>query len=148
MHFLGKNIRYLRKRSLQKQDDLALLVDKGQTTIGNWENGVSEPCLDDLIILSNFFGIPIDTLLKTDLALSIRQMEESAGNDPEREGTVSVYDHEGVLSVVNEKTEDPLSPILEEIKTIREEIEVIKSRLSDSSKNRSPDPPVGRSGLS
>jgi transcriptional regulator with XRE-family HTH domain len=68
MHFLGKNLRHLRKQSARTQSEIASLIQKGQTTIGNWENGISEPSLNELLIISNYFDIPVDTLLKVDLA--------------------------------------------------------------------------------
>ena len=70
MHFLGKNLRHLRKQSSRTQSEIASLIQKGQTTIGNWENGISEPSLNELLIISNYFDIPVDTLLKIDLAES------------------------------------------------------------------------------
>src|ERR1700759_2043404 len=68
MHFLGKNLRNLRKQTSKTQSEIASLIQKGQTTIGNWENGISEPNLNELLIISNFFDIPLDTLVKVDLA--------------------------------------------------------------------------------
>ena len=68
MHFLGKNLRHLRKQTSKTQSEIASLIQKGQTTIGNWENGISEPNLNELLIISNYFDIPVDKLLKTDLS--------------------------------------------------------------------------------
>src|SRR5271156_1530289 len=68
MHYLGKNMRYLRKQLSKTQSEIASLIQKGQTTIGNWENGISEPSLNELLIISNYFDISVDTLLKFDLA--------------------------------------------------------------------------------
>lgn len=68
MNFLGKNIRYIRKQLSKTQSEIASLLKKGQTTIGNWENGISEPNLEELVVLSNYFDISLDTLIKTDLA--------------------------------------------------------------------------------
>lgn len=135
MHFLGKNLRYLRKKSSQNQDDIAFLVNKGQTTIGNWENGVSEPSLGDLLIISNYFGIPVDVLLKTDLtqqqapaAAAEKNRVPSGERIPSKEPLE--YDHgKEEISMVQESAEDRLFPILEEIRAIRSEIENIKSRL-------------------
>jgi transcriptional regulator with XRE-family HTH domain len=118
MHFLGKNIRHLRKRSSQNQDVLASLVNKGQTTIGNWENGVSEPNLSELLLISNYFGISIDSLLKTDLS--------RAEPDP----SPTPYDHQDEITMAQENYEDRLSPILAEIRAIRSEIERLKARQS------------------
>jgi transcriptional regulator with XRE-family HTH domain len=120
MHFLGKNLRYLRKQSSKTQSEIAALIKKGQTTVGNWENGISEPNLEELLIISNYFDIPLDTLLKADLAeMSLFQ----------RQGTSNVapYEHgEGDLSQVRE---DKWSYVLQEIKSLREEVERINARL-------------------
>ena len=120
MHFLGKNLRYLRKQSSKTQSEIAALIKKGQTTVGNWENGISEPNLEELLIISNYFDIPLDTLLKADLSeMSLFQ----------RQGTsnVSPYEHgEGDLSQVKE---DKWSYVLQEIKSLREEVERINARL-------------------
>jgi len=120
MHFLGKNLRYLRKQSSKTQSEIAALIKKGQTTVGNWENGISEPNLEELLIISNYFDIPLDTLLKADLSeMSLFQ----------RQGTSNVtpYEHgEGDLSQVRE---DKWSYVLQEIKSLREEVERINARL-------------------
>src|ERR1700749_792381 len=109
MHYLGKNMRYLRKQLSKTQSEIAALLKKGQTTIGNWENGISEPSLEELVILSNYFDITLDTLVKVDLSAAV---EPSGGrfHIPMR------YDHSAEsLSVVRDGG-DKLSFVLEEIK--------------------------------
>ena len=82
MNFLGKNIRLLRKQTSKTQSELASLIGKGQTTIGNWENGISEPSLDELLLLSNYFDISLDILIKVDLSQTNWKVEK--GEMPER----------------------------------------------------------------
>src|SRR6516225_8868528 len=111
MHFLGKNLRYLRKQSSKTQSEVAALIKKGQTTVGNWENGISEPNLEELLIISNYFDIPLDTLLKVDLSeVNIYQRQGIAG--------AASYDH----SDTEDQTikEDKLNYVLQEIKNLRE----------------------------
>lgn len=112
MHYLGKNIRYLRKQQSKTQSEIASLIKKGQTTIGNWENGISEPNLDELLILSNFFDIPLDSLIKIDLA---------ATNGPYRNAAAMSYDTTPEPSPI--VREDQLSYVLQEIKSLRDEME-------------------------
>ena len=115
-------MRYLRKQLSKTQSEIASLIKKGQTTIGNWENGISEPNLDELLIISNFFDIPLDTLIKVDLA---------EANSPLRNGPgITTYDHaaEPTLSEVRER-DDKLSYVLQEIKSLREEMERLHARL-------------------
>jgi transcriptional regulator with XRE-family HTH domain len=122
MHYLGKNMRYLRKQLSKTQSEIASLIKKGQTTIGNWENGISEPNLDELLIISNFFDIPLDTLVKIDLA---------EANTLHRPGTPNVvpYDHSPEISAQVRERDDRLSYVLQEIKSLREEMERLHARL-------------------
>jgi transcriptional regulator with XRE-family HTH domain len=122
MHYLGKNMRYLRKQLSKTQSEIASLIKKGQTTIGNWENGISEPNLDELLIISNFFDIPLDTLVKVDLA---------EVNTPHRTGTGTPipYDHSPETLLQVRERDDKLSYVLQEIKSLREEMERLYARL-------------------
>ena len=104
------------------QSEIASLIKKGQTTIGNWENGISEPNLDELLVISNFFDIPLDTLIKVDLAETIPGHRASGTN-------ASPYDHTAEPSPV--VREDKLTYVLQEIKTLREEMERLHARLPE-----------------
>ena len=122
MHFLGKNLRYLRKQSSKTQSEIASLIKKGQTTVGNWENGISEPNLEELLIISNYFDMSLDTLLKVDL---------SEVNGYHRQG-IQAYenaDHDPM-----QLKDDKLSYVLQEIKNLREEMERINARLPEEDK--------------
>ncbi|HEX3935849.1 MAG TPA: helix-turn-helix transcriptional regulator [Puia sp.] len=120
MHYLGKNMRYLRKQLSKTQSEIASLIKKGQTTIGNWENGISEPNLDELLIISNFFEIPLDTLVKVDLAET---------NTSHRPATPIPYDHSPETPAQVRERDDKLSYVLQEIKSLREEMERLHARL-------------------
>jgi|GEM_PF-6287898 len=72
-NFLPTNLVFLRKRYKVSQSQLASQVKKGQTTIGNWENDVTQPSVEDLLELKQFFIVSLDDLLETDL----RKIEES-----------------------------------------------------------------------
>jgi transcriptional regulator with XRE-family HTH domain len=122
MHYLGKNMRYLRKQLSKTQSEIAALIKKGQTTIGNWENGISEPNLDELLIISNFFDIPLDALVKMDLA------EANATHRQTSTGKVA-YDHSTEPQPEVWERDDKLSYVLQEIKTLREEMERLNARL-------------------
>src|SRR5579863_6618359 len=119
MHFLGKNLRHLRKQSSRTQSEIASLIQKGQTTIGNWENGISEPSLNELMIISNYFDIPLDTLLKVDLAETHVQSihRQAVGPKP--------YNHSEKESTVAEEPANSLAFVLKEIKDMQQKIEKI-----------------------
>lgn len=131
MHFLGKNLRYLRKQSGKTQSEVASLIHKGQTTIGNWENGISEPSLGELLIVSNYFAVPIDVLLKTDLAT------ENAQNIQRQRSGLRSYDFTPrELPIAGEQ--ESLSFVLEEIKNLKAEMEQLSARLSGEKKSGQP----------
>ena|SRR5579863_4631863 len=122
MHFLGKNLRHLRKQSSRTQSEIASLIQKGQTTIGNWENGISEPSLNELLIISNYFDISVDTLLKVDLA----------------ETQVAVSRPGGLLRAYLPNDKEPLKAeepgnsmayVLKEIRDMQQKIEQLTARL-------------------
>ena len=123
MHFLGKNLRFLRKQSSKTQSEIASLIQKGQTTIGNWENGISEPSLNELLIISNYFDISVDVLLRTDLAdgASHSGGRSSAGTHH--------YDHSPIESPVVREPEERMTFVLQEIRNIRSEMEHLYARL-------------------
>jgi phage repressor protein C with HTH and peptisase S24 domain len=67
MIYLGKNLKLLRQKKAINQQELAIQVNKGHTTIGNWEKGISEPNLSEILILSNYFEITPVQLVYLDL---------------------------------------------------------------------------------
>jgi transcriptional regulator with XRE-family HTH domain len=140
MNYLAKNIKLLRKHASKNQGDIGLLVDKGQTTIGNWENEKSEPNIEELLIISNFFDISIDLLLKVDLArtnyLSADLIKEE---DPPRpkDNTVK-YSHNEWESLVKEYDERILSHILLEVRSLRQEFNDSRDDRKSVHKNTQP----------
>ena len=121
MHFLGKNLRYLRKQSARTQSEIASLIQKGQTTIGNWENGISEPSLNELLIVSNYFDISIDTLLKVDLA--------EAQIPLSRPGIPRTYIPNDKEPLKAEEPANAMAFVLKEIKDMQQKIEQLNARL-------------------
>ncbi len=132
MHFLGKNIRYLRKQSSVTQSELASVIGKGQTTIGNWENGISEPSLEELLILTNYFDISLDLLVKIDLSKTNYQTEKKRKEGPSARRSPVRYDHTPPEMTTAGEQEEGLSYVLNEIKALREEVERISSLLPDA----------------
>jgi transcriptional regulator with XRE-family HTH domain len=121
MHFLGKNLRHLRKQSSRTQSEIASLIQKGQTTIGNWENGISEPSLNELLIISNYFDISVDILLKVDLA-------ETQG-PVSRPGIPRAYIPNDKEPLKVEEPGNAMAYVLKEIRDMQQKIEQLTSRL-------------------
>src|SRR5688500_10568206 len=67
MNYFAKNLTYCRKTFGITQSELAIRLEKSQSTVAGWENKISEPNVESLIKFSQIFGISIDHLTKTDL---------------------------------------------------------------------------------
>lgn len=54
----------VRKRSGMTQADLAEKLDVSRQAVSRWELGTAKPDFENLIAISDLFGVPIDYLLK------------------------------------------------------------------------------------
>lgn len=63
---LGENIKILRLKANYSQADLSSLIGVKRATLGAWEENRNEPSVEDLIKLSDCFGVFVDFLLKAD----------------------------------------------------------------------------------
>lgn len=67
MKFIHTNIRHLRTSKRCSQEQFAEELGWTRSIVGSYEEGRSEPSIERLIVLSNYFDIPIDILVKNDL---------------------------------------------------------------------------------
>ena len=63
---IGEKIQVLRKQSGLSQEQLGALVGVSRQAISKWELGESIPDVDNVVQLSNTFGVTTDFLLKND----------------------------------------------------------------------------------
>ena len=75
--YFTKNLKFLRKRRNRTQDEMAHALDMKRSTLSGYENGVAEPGINALTMISKYFGMAVDTLIKIDLStLSESQLSE------------------------------------------------------------------------
>ena len=60
---LGKRIKIARKAKKKTQDEVAQAIGIGKTTLSEWERGLKQPGLLNILNFCNFLGITIDELL-------------------------------------------------------------------------------------
>jgi len=73
----GKNIQLLRKRKKRSQEEASFALDMKRSTLSGYESGIARPGYERLILISDYFGVNIDQLLRVDLnALSERQLTD------------------------------------------------------------------------
>jgi transcriptional regulator with XRE-family HTH domain len=71
----GKNIQLLRKRKKRSQEETAIALDIKRSTWSGYESGIARPGYERLMIISDYFGVSIDTLVRVDLnTLNERQL--------------------------------------------------------------------------
>jgi transcriptional regulator with XRE-family HTH domain len=59
-----EKLRELRKQNNYSQEELANLLDISRQSVSKWESGISMPDLENVIKISDLFGVSIDYLLK------------------------------------------------------------------------------------
>jgi transcriptional regulator with XRE-family HTH domain len=116
LSFFSQNVQLLRKAKGLKQSDIPGFK---ASTWSNYETGVSQPVFDDLIKISNFFGIDLSTLIEKDLSTDVQLMEKAGGikkiiNSPAKSPANSPSKGRKTL-IYNSIVEDPETPFEKEI---------------------------------
>lgn len=60
---IGKRIKELRKEAGYTQKQVAKMLNKSETGFASWEQGLSEPSVNDLRLLCRIFNVSADDLL-------------------------------------------------------------------------------------
>src|SRR5699024_8734751 len=77
MNIIGENIKKLRSSRGMTQQQLADVVGaKTYTTITKWEKGDNVPQGKDLIVLSNYFNVSVDSILGLRNEIKVANMNE------------------------------------------------------------------------
>lgn len=61
--FIAENIKNARENANLRQVDVKEKTGINNKSLSNWEKGVAYPCLEDLIVLADLYGISIDSLI-------------------------------------------------------------------------------------
>lgn len=78
---IGEKIYNLRKKKNLSQEDLASILNVSRQTISKWETGESNPELDKIVPICNFFEISTDEFLKgKDIVYERKLLKEQKKN--------------------------------------------------------------------
>ena len=122
MNNFPKNLRYLRKKSGLKQDDMLGYLRITRSTWSNYEIGFTNPKLNEIINISKFFGVTLDELVMQDLEIEDplpRKKGQRKGRD---------YPTPDKISMV---AEPDMVYVLNQLKRLRDEIKSIKGEAKD-----------------
>ena len=75
-----EQLKTYRKKMNLSQDDLAVIVYVSRQTISNWETGKSYPDLKSLLLLSDYFDVSLDELVKGDLQMMKERADATTVN--------------------------------------------------------------------
>ncbi len=100
MKKISKNLQYLRKQRGLSQEAMADELGLTRSRIGSYEENRSEPPIETLIQLSQYFELPIDVLVKHDLSLSQEKSFIELGNHRVLFPIVVNDENEDIIEVV------------------------------------------------
>jgi len=66
---IGHNIKLLRRRRGLSQEEMALALGFTRSSYSGYENGLAQPSIEGLIVLSDYHHISVDELIKSDFSL-------------------------------------------------------------------------------
>ena len=75
---ISDNIRNYRKANNLSQDELAEKLGVSRQSISLWENGQTQPTLDNIIALAKIFHVTSDALLSSESSETVSEPAESA----------------------------------------------------------------------
>ena len=103
-NFFGSNLKVLRERKKRSQQQLADFMGIKRSILNNYEHGISNPSIENLLLISEYFNININTLLSVDFRkLSASQLSElEKGMDVHIKGSRLRI----LATTVNDKNED------------------------------------------
>jgi transcriptional regulator with XRE-family HTH domain len=140
MSLFARNLRFLRKKGNHNQEEIAILFNKQANTIGNWENRKSEPNLQELIQLGEFFKVRTEDLLQTDIE---GQAKGSTSSLTERSFTQAVSSssqpQQTGSSMNSETGPDAFWLILRELRAVHEKVDLLIADRESSGAKRNSD---------
>lgn len=118
MNNFGKNLKHLREKNDYKQGDMKTLLGVKSSTWSHYETGKSEPPMELLISISNFFGVTLNELILDDL-VGKSNLSDS------RQRKTKPYSSNEVYS----RLEEPslaMNHVVKEIRKLRQDVDALK----------------------
>ena len=85
---LSEKLYSLRRGAGLSQEQLAERLGVSRQAISKWESGVSTPESEKLVLISNYFGVSVDYLIKEDIVEAAKAEPKS---DPEEKKSAQMY---------------------------------------------------------
>lgn len=133
MNRLSQNIKSLRKRMGETQEDLAYSIGlDSKSAVANWESGNNSPSQDNLKQIAARYRVTVDQLLEDDLSTEFSLLNY-LNNAVEDKSSDLVHSFICLFPIVTIKEDDDLYPKLKDIKDIhRHFFECVKNQDDES----------------
>lgn len=136
MKYFAKNILFLRKRKGLTQSQIPDFTGIGRATWSNYENGETEPNIDGIIRISEFFGVDLHSLLLVDLSEKVPiEQKEGIKKEVQKSTYENTHSHtpEGAF-FVDEDDDNPLKQntdllILQQLNLLTKEIRKLAEKI-------------------
>lgn len=125
MNHLPGNLRILRKHKNLQQEDMLEKLGISRATWSNYELGKTEPNVETLISITEFFNVTMDNLVREDLSLDPEKLPYKARNYNKK--SKKILQNEPGDNIVNDThtpiaQEELLQEILNELRAIRKNL--------------------------
>lgn len=98
---IGKQIKKYRTEMKFSQEELSEKIFVSRQTISNWENNKNYPDVKSLLLLSSFFDVSLDILIKGDLEEMKEEIKKEDIDKFKREGNIfSILFFTTIISIV------------------------------------------------
>jgi transcriptional regulator with XRE-family HTH domain len=114
-----RNLRYLRKKSGLKQEDMLDFLRITRSTWSNYEIGFSNPKLPEVVNISKFFGVTLDELVMQDL--------ETQDPLPKKKGQRDAREY-ATPNTMSTAAEPGIAYVLQELSQLRDEVNKMKEK--------------------
>jgi transcriptional regulator with XRE-family HTH domain len=112
------NIKYLREKYGASQKRVAVDLGLSRTVLGGYESGVTQPPLDKLQLIADYFEVPIEALLHRDLSKEGDfKVAESPGMSKVEEPPARYGDPENEQILIRQ-----IGQLQREVDTLREQV--------------------------
>ena len=118
-NFFSKNLKYLRKKQGLTQQDLADIVNRKKSIVGNYEKGNVEPSMETIEKISNYFTVNWVSLLGTDFTDSAAQDSSNDANVATVNELISIRKQNAQKDKKIEKLEAQIQKMSNEIKRLK-----------------------------
>jgi transcriptional regulator with XRE-family HTH domain len=130
VNYFKTNLKYLRKTLNLKQEEIGSHLNKWRTAISNWEAGLGEPNINELVSLSKLFDIRLDILILVNIEkaklITDKHILEFAKKGKLKNNPVEYDTKDLPLPELNEPEESALWQVLDELKSLNSNVGKLK----------------------